>query len=201
MGYTVIYKSFGSYYLKEVTNRKIYKERILVSIKMKGLVIVHTENCYLPSSNSSKFVISADELGKRFDQIALEIPKYLTRGEPVVYLEGEKNARSKGKIYPSISNVLDDVVVVPMTSFNGQFLKSKEVVMNLGVDQPEIVGVAYACCVKSIYNLFTNRLIDPYDKLCYETESWTLLWAIDKFKKVMAHNIDARIREELTDKF
>ena len=176
-----------------MTYRKIFKYAIFMFF-IKGLVVVHTEDDYLEDGTEEY------PMYELFDRIGVEIGRRIEAGDNVYYLSGGEN------VYSSVNEFVPQMRVI--SNYGGlgnwsekQFSRTKEIIMNDGLEEIVISGVAYDCCVTELCNLFCGTLISPM--ICmsdYVNASKELGWTPGKFVDIFCTKLNARVDEDLTSK-
>jgi len=165
-----------------------------------ALVVVHIGIPYFTLEGRTPKV--ARQTWRLFEWISSEVGRYVENGKRVYYLDGEDSPNTLN--HPSIRSYAQHIVYIPEDIFELQTLRTKELLMNDGVESVTLAGVAHNLCVTDIHCLLLGENSPNYypddAKTFYEEASRDLGWPSEKFESVYHKRLDTHINESLTDK-
>lgn len=163
---------------------------------MRQLVIVHTENEYLDSSDMSGNTVRMN--ANLFERIAIEIDRVRRMGWHVCYLPG--NGAGLNETYPAIKRQLGDATIIPNSMcVEEQFLRTKRRFMTQQAGDIALCGLSYYSCVSDLYKLLIGINTKKSER-DYAIFARYMGWTDEFFKKIFNERLNARILENLTDK-
>ena len=91
------------------------------------------------------------------------------------------------------------IICVPyITSIERQFLESKSIFIDDGLERVDVSGIWRNFCVDGFFHLLHGKESEYFLRRNYEYENPELKWSKDKFDSVFNHIFDAAVIEGLT---
>ncbi len=138
-----------------------------------------------------------------FEKIAQEVESGLERGERVYYLTMEADSWGSRHIYPPLRKHREKIrliTVPPGAIMEYTFLQVKEELIACKAEKIEVAGMVYGACVSDLWQLLNGVENKMESKEWYRNATKPFGWSRKKFEFVYGTNLNAVLREDLTDK-
>jgi hypothetical protein len=163
---------------------------------MDGLMIVHTEPVYIGGGN----IPAKSPNDRLFHRIADELDIVIPDpGKKVYFLCANHLPHSRKAFlrFREYANKMTAIQTNHPYKFEKQFLIAKELAIEDKIDEIEVAGISRYKCVPAFHRFLLGQ---EEDRAAYRFASEDMCWEAERFHNVYTVRLNARIREDLTDR-